>query len=168
MKSRTNDEELLKRNIDEKYIVLYQVWKELTDYRTIDSYQYRIMNSLSAIRELVDVLNCRLNRIHSTNHNVNECKSETLDIIKEDPILKKHYFTFWNVLVSHLGMSVETDAQQRAMRYQLDYIYNQIALHYFERLVEELEDSINNYDYRRIVENANRVISTLVTILSIF
>lgn len=162
MKNSTNDVELLQRNLNEKYLVLYQVWKELTDFRTLDTYQYRVMNSLSAIRELVDVLNNRLRRIHTTNHNINECKSETLDIIKSDPVLKKYYFTYWNVLISHLGASVETDAQQRAMRYQLEYIYNQIATDYFEKLVEELEESLNNNAVWEIVENANRVISNCV------
>lgn len=163
MKNNTNDRELLQRDIDEKYLVLYQVWKELTDFRTLDSYQYRIMNSLSAISELVDVLNNRLRRVHTSNHNINECKAETMGIIKADPVLKKYYFTYWNALISHLAASVETDAQQRAMRYQLEYIYNQIAIDYFEKLVNELENSLNNGDIRGILENANRVVSNCVT-----
>jgi predicted metal-dependent hydrolase len=69
-----------------------------------------------------------------------------MGIIKDDPVLKKYYFTYWNALISHLAASVETDAQQRAMRYQLEYIYNQIAIDYFEKLVNELENSLNNGD----------------------
>ena len=138
MKKNTNNDRLLQRNIDEKYIVLYQVWKELTDFRTLDSYQYRIMNSMSAISEMVDVLNNKLRGICKTNHNVNECKTEAMAIIKKDPVLKKHYYTYWSMLISHLSEKVETDAQQRAMRYQLEYIYNQIAEDYFEKLVDEL------------------------------
>lgn len=162
MKNNTNDDVLLQRGIDEKYLLLYQVWKELTDFRTLDSYQYRIMNSLSAISELVDVLNNRLRRVHTSNHNISECKAETMGIIKEDPVLKKHYFTYWSTLISHLAASVETDAQQRAMRYQLEYIYNEIAIGYFEKLVDELESSLNNGDIRGIIENANRVVSNCV------
>ncbi len=162
MKNNTNDDELLRRGIDEKYLVLYQVWKELTDFRTLDSYQYKIMNSLSAISELVDVLNNRLRGVHTSNHNINECKSEAMSIIKDDPVLKKYYFTYWNVLINHLAAPVETDAQQRAMRYQLEYIYNQIAVDYFEKLVNELESSLNNGDIREIIENANRVVSNCV------
>ena len=162
MRSKTNNNDLLHKNIDSKYIVLYQLWTELTDSRTLDSYQYRVMNSLSAIRELVEVLNNRLNRIHTTNHNINECKIEALEIIKADTVLKKYYSTYWNILISHLGTSSETDAQQRALRYQLDYIYNQIAVDYFDKLVDELEESLNLNDIDKIVENANRVISNLV------
>lgn len=163
MKNSTNDDELLQRNIDAKYLVLYQVWKELTDFRTLDSYQYRIMNSLSAISELVDVLNNRLHRVHTSNHNINECKSETMSIIKEDPVLKKHYFIYWNALISHLSEKVESDAQQRAMRYQLEYIYNQIVIDYFEKLMDELEEDLISGNITGIVENANRVVSNCIT-----
>ena len=163
MKNDTNDVALLQKNIDEKYLVLYQVWKELTDFRTLDSYQYRIMNSLSSISELVDVLNNRLRRVHTSNHNIIECKAETMGIIKDDPVLKKYYYTYWNALISHLATSVETDSQQRAMRYQLEYIYNQIAMDYYEKLVMELEDSLNNGNTKEIIENANRVVSNCVT-----
>ena len=163
MKKNTNNDRLLQRNIDEKYIVLYQVWKELTDFRTLDSYQYRIMNSMSAISEMVDVLNNKLRGIYKTNHNVNECKTEAMAIIKKDPVLKKHYYTYWSMLISHLSEKVETDAQQRAMRYQLEYIYNQIAEDYFEKLVDELEDNLNAGDIKQIIENADRIVSNCVT-----
>lgn len=163
MKKHTNDSELLQRNIDTKYFVLYQVWKELTDYRSLDSYQYKVMNSLSAINELVNVLNNSLRRVYTSNHNINECKAETMSIIKEDPVLKKYYFNYWSILISHLSEKAETDAQQRALRYQLEYIYNEIANEYFEKLVEILENSINEGDIRGVVENANRVVSNCVT-----
>lgn len=163
MKKYTNDSELLQRNIDSKYFVLYQVWKELTDYRSLDSYQYKVMNSLSAINELVNVLNNSLRRVYTGNHNINECKAETMSIIKEDPVLKKYYFNYWNILMSHLSEKAETEAQQRALRYQLEYIYNEIANEYFEKLVEILVNSINEGDIRGVVENANRVVSNCVT-----
>lgn len=163
MKNNTNNDELLQKDIADKYLVLYQVWKELTDFRTLDSYQYRIMNSLSAIIELVEVLNNRLRRVHTSNHNIMECKAETLGIIKVDPVLKKHYFTYWNTLINHLSEKAETDGQQRALRYQLEYIYNQIAVGYLEKLISELEDSLDNGDVNRIIENANRVVSCCVT-----
>lgn len=163
MKSYTNDVELSQRSIDSKYWVLYQVWKELTDFRTLDSYQYRIMNSLSAISELVNVLNNRLCRIDASNHNIDECKSETMAIIKEDYVLKKYYYSYWSILISHLNGKTETDAQQRALRYQLEYIYNQIAVGYFEKLVDELEKSLEDGDADSIIKNANQVVSNCVT-----
>lgn len=163
MKSSTNDRELIGKNIDDKYILLYQVWKELTDFRTLDSYQYRIMNTLSAMNELADVLNSRLNRMHNSNHNIDECKAETMSIVKADPVFKNNYLMYWNSIIDHLSGKTETDAQQRALRYQLEYIYNFVAAGYYEKLVEAFEQDINNKNTKGIVDNANRVISICVT-----
>lgn len=163
MKSNTNDVELAGKNIDSKYILLYQIWKELTDFRTLDSYQYKIMNTLSAINELADVLNSRLRRVHNSNHNIKECMAETSDIVKDDPVLKKYYMSYWKILINHLNGNAETDAQQRALRYQLEYIYNHIAVDYYTKLVDILEEDINNGNTRGIISNANRVISNCVT-----
>lgn len=131
MKSSTNDRELIGKNIDDKYILLYQVWKELTDFRTLDSYQYRIMNTLSAMNELADVLNSRLSRMHNSNHNIDECKAETMSIVKGDPVFKDNYLIYWNAIIDHLSGKTETDAQQRALRYQLEYIYKKAAAIWF-------------------------------------
>lgn len=163
MKSSTNDRELIGKNIDDKYILLYQVWKELTDFRTLDSYQYRIMNTLSAMNELADVLNSRLSRMHNSNHNIDECKAETMSIVKGDPVFKDNYLIYWNAIMDHLSGKTETDAQQRALRYQLEYIYNFVAEGYYEKLVEAFEQDINNRNTKGIIDNANRVISICVT-----
>lgn len=162
MKSNTNDRELLGKNIDDKYVLLYQIWKELTDFRTLDSYQYRIMNTLSAMNELADVLNSRLCRIHNTNHNIDECKAETMSIVKGDSIFKNNYPMYWNSALDHLAGKTETDAQQRALRYQLEYIYNFAAEGYYKKLVETFEKDISDRNSKGIIDNANRVISICV------
>lgn len=163
MQAFTNDADLTRKNVDEKYIVFFQVWRELTDYRTLDSYQYRIMNSLSSINELAEVLSDRLRRAHNSNHNIDECKAETKSILKEDPVLKNAYTTYWNAAVNHLSDKTDTDAQQRALRYQLEYIYNHVAPEYFEKLVDTLEMNISEGNVKEIISNTNRVISNCVT-----
>lgn len=82
-----NNEDLRKKNIDPKYFFLYQTWKELTDFRTMDSYQYKVMNTLSCIRELVEVIDNRLSGVYNTDHNVEECKLETREVIRKDRVL---------------------------------------------------------------------------------
>lgn len=47
-----NNLDLEKKNIDSRYYLFYQVWKEFTEVKTLDSYQYRLMNVISAINEL--------------------------------------------------------------------------------------------------------------------
>ena len=154
-----NNQELDNKGIDSKYYLLFQVWKELTERKTLDSYQYRIMNSLEALRELSSVIGYKLNRYNNTNHNIEECKAETREIICTDPIIRNKYPNIWGQLRKHLSARTETDAQQRALRYQIEYSYNILSEHYFEYLIEELENDIQNSDRENIIKKTGMVVS---------
>ncbi len=56
MKAKSNDAFLIKNNVKTNSIVFYQVWQELVEPRTLDVYQYRVMNSLSLLIELKSVI----------------------------------------------------------------------------------------------------------------
>ena len=75
MLKECNNQDLDRNEISGKYYLFFQVWKELTERKTLDSYQYRIMNSLEALSELSVVIGYKLNRFYNTNHNIDECKS---------------------------------------------------------------------------------------------
>ena len=156
-----NNQELDNKGIDSKYYLLFQVWKELTERKTLDSYQYRIMNSLEALRELSSVIGYKLNRYNNTNHNIEECKAETREIICTDPIIRNKYPNIWGQLRKHLSARTETDAQQRALRYQIEYSYNILSEHYFEYLIEELENDIQNSDRENIIKKTGMVVCKL-------
>ena len=87
MTKNCNDLDLTGNGVDSKFILFYQLWKELTDKRTLDSYQFRIMNTLSVLKELKKVIEQRLKRYHNSNHNIDECKKEAQAIIKDDLVL---------------------------------------------------------------------------------
>ena len=42
-----NDEDLKKKSVDPKYFLFCQVWKELTEAKTLDSYQYKTFNTIN-------------------------------------------------------------------------------------------------------------------------
>ena len=67
-----NNADLENREIAEQYYLLYQVWKELTEARTLDSYQYKVMNTLSALRELNTVVEQYLKHYHNSLENINK------------------------------------------------------------------------------------------------
>lgn len=159
-----NNSALTEKNIDEKYFLFYQVWKELTDSRTLDTYQYRIMNTLSALQELCLVIVQRLNRYHNSNHNIEECKAETLRIIKNDSVMQEFYPIIWRRLIAHLSEKMDTEAQQRALRYQIEYCYNYIRETYIKTLVESLESDIENANERNIIVKANQVVSNCASL----
>ena len=78
MKKSFNNVDLNEKNVDPKYFLFYQLWLELTDEKTLDTYQFKIMNTISALEELKKVLVQRLNRYHSDNKNIEECSKELL------------------------------------------------------------------------------------------
>ena len=58
-----------------------------------------------------------------------------------------------------MSARTETDAQQRALRYQIEYSYNILSEHYFEYLIEELENDIQNSDRENIIKKTGMVVS---------
>ena len=163
MLKECNNQDLDRNGIDNKYYLFFQVWKELTERKTLDSYQYRIMNSLEALSELSVVIGYKLNRYYNTNHNIDECKEETKEIIGTDQVIKKHYPNIWRLLQKHLSEKSETDAQQRALRYQIEYSYNILSEHYFKYLIDDLESDIENSAQENIVKKTNMLISNCAT-----
>lgn len=49
MKKKLNNDDLDERDVDTKYYLFYQIWSELTDEKTLDTYQFKIMNTISAL-----------------------------------------------------------------------------------------------------------------------
>lgn len=159
MVKNCNNTDLAENGVDSKYYLLYQLWKELTAKRTLDSYQFRLMNTLSALSELVNVINQRLSRRHNSNHNIEDCKSETLEIIKDDMVLQKQYPVVRTRLLSHLSEKTDTDAQQRVLLHQLDYALKMLKPCYFENLVDSLKQSVDDGDSFSIIRKANQLVS---------
>lgn len=159
-----NDLRLIEKGIDDKYILLYQVWKELTEPKTLDSYQYHIINTLSGMIELTSVINQRISSFTNSNHNIDDCKLELKRIISCDSTLKKHYPVIWQRLLTHLSEKTETPSQQRALRYQLDYCYSEISGQYFKNLVKDLQEDIDNGNNEQVIVKAGQLISCCVTL----
>ena len=61
MLSGNNDEKLVRKHVDAKVVPFYQVWQELVHAQTLDVYQYRVLTSFSALKELLAVIE-KLNR----------------------------------------------------------------------------------------------------------
>ena len=43
MKKNFNNADLIRKNVNSKYFLFYQLWLELTDEKTLDTYQFKIM-----------------------------------------------------------------------------------------------------------------------------
>ena len=80
-----------------------QLWHELLDQRTLDIYQYKLLNSYSSLCELITVIDKTRSGIFTTSHNITACVDECAQIIKNDIILQNNNRMLWNRLNSHLN-----------------------------------------------------------------
>ena len=108
MLSNSNDYRLQQRHVDEKYIFFYQRWQELLESRTLDMYQYNILNSCVACIELSDVIEKTMSGLLTSRINVDDCKEEALTIVRCDQILEKHNRPLKNLLLRILGVTVKS------------------------------------------------------------
>lgn len=154
--------DLNEKNVDPKYFLFYQLWLELTDEKTLDTYQFKIMNTISALEELKKVLIQRLNRHHSDNKNIEECSKELLQLVGKDYVLKEQYPIIKNRLLSHLSLKCDTDATQRTLIHQIDYCLKIIKKDYFQKLMLSLEESIENNIISEIIGKTNQLVSCCV------
>lgn len=163
MIKKYNNYNLAQKGIARKYYLFCQVWKELTEPKTLDSYQFRVMNVLTALREVETVIEQRINHFCNTDHNIDECKKEAHGIIKSDSILQSAYPNIRGRLLAHLSEKTETDAQKKALHYQVRYCYNILQKDYLDKLIEGLEEDIENINAEGIIQKTNQLVSNCVS-----
>lgn len=158
----SNNEQLIQGNIHPRYVPFVQIWQELFDKRTLDIYQYRVMTSLSALKELESVLVKTLSGLFTSDANVTACREETLYILKQDPLLDKHYKPHLNRLYSALGATPKSDASKNALLFQVRYILKKIDEAYLSVALSELKDGIDQGDIPTIINYTNIIASQAV------
>ena len=154
-----NDSKLLENGIIEIVIPFYQIWQEIVNEKTLDIYQYRILTSLSALKELSLVLNKTLKGIFTNDANIDSCREETLYIINSDCILEKDCRGITNRLKFCLGNKPKSDADKNRMLAHVNYAIKEIQYLYEKWTLRELKDAIVRQDMRIIVELSNVVAS---------
>lgn len=90
MLSGYNDEMLINSGVSEEVVPFYQRWQELMNRKTLDIYQYKIMTSLTAMKEMVEVIKKTQAGLFTTDANIKACRGELLFILNQDKVLMKH------------------------------------------------------------------------------
>lgn len=163
MLSKNNDQDLKNKNVDEIFIPFYQAWQELVDNRTLDVYQYRILNSLTSLIELDQVIDKKIEGLYPTNHNIECCMEETLHILNNDIIMDKYEKSLSNRLKSHLGKKTDKLNEQKALGYQIKYAIKELSPKYLNLLLNEVREEIDNKNINFIVEYSNAIISQCIS-----
>ena len=159
----SNNIDLQQKNVDSKYFYFFQLWQELTDSRTLDSYQFKIMNLLSILEETCDVINKFLDGAYKTTHNIDACRIEAISFVNHDIILEKYYKPIQISLLKILKTSPKTEHENKALIYHINYVLNSIAHNYMNYLVDELDYAINNNDKNCIQFCTKNILSILAT-----
>lgn len=160
MLSNSNDSRLHQKNVDNKYIFFFQRWQELLESRTLDMYQYNILNTYVACVELIDVIEKTMSGLLTSRINVDDCKDEALSIVKCDEILEKHNRPLRNLLLRILGSKIDGKARGdilddkngaqyislNRLKFQLQTPVRQLEQHYLSYVLEELKASIDAQD----------------------
>lgn len=160
MLSNSNDSRLRQKNVDNKYIFFFQRWQELLESRTLDMYQYNILNTYVACVELIDVIEKTMFGLLTSRINVDDCKDEALSIVKCDEILEKHNRPLRNLLLRILGSKIDGKARGdilddkngaqyislNRLKFQLQTPVRQLEQHYLSYVLEELKASIDAQD----------------------
>ena len=164
MLSNSNDSRLRQKNVDNKYIFFFQRWQELLESRTLDMYQYNILNTYVACVELIDVIEKTMSGLLTSRINVDDCKDEALSIVKCDEILEKHNRPLRNLLLRILGSKIDGKARGdilddkngaqyislNRLKFQLQTPVRQLEQHYLSYVLEELKASIDAQDKAKI------------------
>lgn len=137
-----NNSQLVQIGVKEKVCFFYQIWQELVTPQTLVVYQYRVLTSLSALEELIKVIEKTLEGLFNSDANIEACREETLYILNKDIIMKKYYGAVCNRLRSSLGNKPKTDADKRRLKYQLTYMVHEIKETYLKNLLQELKKNI--------------------------
>ncbi|MBQ4060335.1 MAG: hypothetical protein IJD40_15610 [Lachnospiraceae bacterium] len=157
-----NNSQLVQIGVKEKVCFFYQIWQELVTPQTLVVYQYRVLTSLSALEELIKVIEKTLEGLFNSDANIEACREETLYILNKDIIMKKYYGAVCNRLRSSLGNKPKTDADKRRLKYQLTYMVHEIKETYLKNLLQELKKNIQEGSEEAIELNTNSVVSQAI------
>ena len=148
----------------------------MLDGRTLDMYQYNILNSYVACMELYDVIEKTMSGLFTSRQNIDDCKEETLSIVKSDAILENHNRPLKIMLLRILGPKIDGKSRGESsddkngaqyislnrLKYQLKTPIRQLETSYLAYIMDALKASIDALDYSKVESCANVLISQCV------
>jgi len=159
-----NNDELQGAGLAQEYILFYQCWKELTEIKTFDTYQYKSFNILNGIEELIHNIGTYLEGIVLTTHSITSTQEELLELAKTDIVLTTCFSSIRNRLIFCLCKNHDTIGALKALRYQLCCYHKELEHAYDLDLTKELSNYINNNDPEKYIVLTATFISRCVSL----
>lgn len=147
-----NNDDLQQRDVKPELFLFCQVWKELTDPRTFDSYQYRSFNIINGLKELLHNIESFNKNYSKTSHAIESVRQELIKRIKTDYVLQRYFLDLKNQLLSHLNKKVESTTNYKSLYYQIMFYYDLLINSYDAKLIDSIVECTNNADNKLIIE----------------
>lgn len=132
-------------NIIEKSEKLFiQLWAELFNPDTIDSYRVRVMNASAIITELEEVIMDSVNEVVPHLTNVIFVAKEAERILKSDIICQKHYKTETDFALNYIKSLWDKPKKDDLTIHfsKIKLLKEKLSSEYFNLLLKELEEAI--------------------------
>lgn len=152
LKNYNNDYFRNKGITQDGVIIFLQRWLEIFEPRTLDTYQYSIINIIAGMKEYLDVIDKTLDGSFLTNDNVESCRLELLRTFNEDDIVNKYMNSLCNRIKCHLGNVIKKDEKSKLLRAksEISYALKLIEPRYQQLVMDELLDDIKNLNFEKI------------------
>jgi len=176
MLAGNNNRALQFKKVNEELFFFYQRWNEMLESRTLDMYQYNILNSCVACIELEDVIDKTLSGLLTSRQNIDDVKSEAFEILKADDVIEKYNKPLHNTLLRILSTKIESKQRGEPiedkngaffislnrLKFQLKTPVRILNDNYIEYLLLELKTDIDSKNYRQIERHVAMVISQCI------
>ena len=178
MLAKSNDSHLQYKKINAEYFFLYQRWQEMLETRTLDMYQYNILNSCVACIELKDVIGKTLLGLFTSKQNIEDVKAEALAILKNDDIMEKYSKPLRNTLLRILGTKIDSKPKNNEaledknssyyitlnrLKYQLIAPIRELQSVYLNNLLRGLKEDVDAADYSKTELHMSMIVSQCIS-----
>ena len=154
-----NNEDLEKKQVNSTYFLFCQAWKELTEDKTLDSYQFKSFNVINALDELLHNINNYLCNIVSNTYLIDSTVAELISCIKRDYVINRNFLDLRNRLLDVLCKKHDTYSNVKSLKYHVLYYKNELIPVYDTQIIQSIKECIDNNDSK----NEILLISTFIS-----
>ncbi len=164
------------KHVTPEHLFFYQRWQEMLESKTLDMYQYNILNSCVACIELADVIDKTLSGLFTSRQNIDDAKAEALEIIRVDDVLEKYDKPLRNTLLRIMSSKIDSKQRGEAIEdknstfyitvnrlgYQLATPIKTLKRTYIGYILQELKADIDSQNYKQIEKHMAMIISQCI------
>lgn len=153
---------LSESGVQEKYFLFFQVWKELTEARTFDSYQFKSFNIINGLEELIHNIDNYLSQNVPTTHSIEAVNQELTKAVGTDYVLTSKFPSLKNQLLTNLQKKRETPSSYKALRHELNFYLCELMPKYDRELINCLIDCVEQIKHKETIKLTSIFISRCV------